>query len=495
MHLNILSIIFIAILLIAALLLGATVAAKRTHTSILLIFQTIVSFVICAFCSYLAYAFYKDTRPFLDVRAQIFGLNFQLEPLGIIFMVMISVLWFATNIYSLGYFKNSSKPIKYYFCILASIFSAIMLAIAGDLITAFLFYELLTLFTFPLIITSGTDQELKAANKYILSLVFFSLTLLLPAIVLILHYCGSAIFTAGGIVSSNLSTIMILVTFLMFLYGSAKIALIPVHFWLPSAMVAPIPVSALLHAVAVVKAGLFIFLKVCIYIYGIDCLYKMNEHFSQLIGFNFFALLIGLSVVIASFVAFRQAQLKKLLAYSTINNMSLCLLPLSMFSIDGIKASVLQMISHAVGKITLFFAVGYWERELSIKSIQDLSAAVFHKSKFVAWIFVIAAFSIIGFPPLAGFASKAYTIYVLLIDRYNYIALAAILLSTLFGAHYFGQIIYRIFFVKTPISSDNSMCVSAMKIALFLVCVLVLFYAMLFPTVISFLDKIQFYAE
>ena len=473
--------------------LAITIWKKHVCHMPFLIFQTILSFIVCTFCLVLAYCLHKDLRPFFDVRAQMFGLNFQLEPIGVIFLVMVSVLWLVTNIYSLGYFKNAPK--RYSFCMMVSIFSAMMLAISGDLITGFLFYELLTLFTFPLIISTGSDHELKAATKYILSLVFFSLTLLLPAMVLLLHYCGTLKFTCGGIVANNLSMAMFLLTFLMVLYGTAKTALMPVHFWLPSAMVAPIPVSALLHAVAVVKAGLFIFLKICVYIYGIDNLLKMNNYFSQFIGFNLFAILVGLSVVLASYVALRQTQLKKLLAYSTINNMSLCLLPISMFSIEGIKASVLHMISHAISKITLFFAVGYWERELSIKSIQDLDTTVLKRSRLVAHIFAVGAFSIIGIPPLAGFVSKAYTIYALLIDKCNYIALAAILLSTLFGAHYFGRIIYRLFFVKGQEQRSTIKSGILMKLTLLLACILVLIYVLVFLKILDFMDKIQFYVE
>lgn len=449
----------------------------------MMIFQTFCSAVVCMLCFVLSYA---APRVFFHVHFG--GLSFQLEPVGLVFINVLSILWFITNLYSLGYFKNVSKT--YSACTFASIISAMLLALSGNLITAFIFYELLTIFTFPLVKGSGTEQESKAARKYILILMFCSFVLLLPALVLVLHYCGTLDFVVGGVVGPNFPSVMIFLTFLMFLYGCSKIALVPVHLWLPGAMVAPIPVSALLHAVAVVKAGLFIFLKICIYIYGIDCLSKINSNF------NCFVYLVGFSILAASYTAVRQTKLKGLLAYSTINHMSLCLLPLSMFSAEGVKAAVLHMTTHALGKITLFFAAGYWEKVFSIKSIDQLNYGIFQNAKSVGYIFAIAALSVIGIPPLAGFISKAYMIYSLLLGEANYIALGILLLSTLFGVHYFIKVIYRIFFVSTAGSiTPNKAGESWMKLAMFITCALVIAYVVCLPRLLSILDSIEFSSD
>jgi len=369
-----------------------------------------------------------------------------------------------------------------------------MLAIAGDLITSFIFYELLTLLTFPLIIGTGAPKEINAARKYIFTLMGLSLTLFLPAIAIIYYSTGAVGFVAGGILqASNIAAMLAVVTFIMFVYGVAKTAIMPVHFWLPSAMVAPVPVSALLHAVAVVKSGLLIILKICVYIYGIDYL---AEIFKSFWNSNLVIILCGASVFLSAVIALYQDNIKKLLAYSTINHLSICLLSVFMFSVAGIKAAIFHMIGHAVSKLSLFFTTGILESKYGGTNINDLKGLV-QKSKGLAFLFTVATLSMIGVPLLAGFVGKAYIFYAAVEDKINYLVVIVLSVSILISASYFLRIIYNVYCTVNEIKSvkvnkEYNYSELAMKVATILGCVCVLCYFFSFPFLMEFLDKIQF---
>ena len=462
----------------------------------ILLFQVAVSFYVMIFCAYLIYELYTDSPTFLFMREKIFGLSFNLEPIGLVFLNMVSVLWFLTSVYSLGYVNLNQRinANKLSFFMIGAVSSTLMLAIAGDLITTFIFYELLTLLTFPLILGIGVQKEINAARKYIVILMGLSLILFLPAIAIVYYFAGDVSFTAGGVLkSSNIATPLAVVAFLMFIYGVAKTAIMPVHFWLPSAMVAPIPVSALLHAVAVVKSGLLVLLKICVYIYGIDYLSEMVRSFWNS---NFIIILCGASVIFSAIIASYQTNIKKLLAYSTINHLSICLLSVFMFSIAGIKAAIFHMIGHAVSKLSLFFATGILESKYGGTNIINLIGLV-KKSKGLALLFTVAILSMIGIPPLAGFVGKAYIFYASINDKVDYIVVATLTISILISASYFIRLIYNMYFVvnksvSLKVSKEDKYSEGAMKIATILSCCCILCYVFSFPFLMKFLDKIQF---
>ena len=213
--------LFILLFIITALFF---IGASRRYNSrkTILLFQVVISFYVTALCFYFMYSLYTNSPTFLFMRGKIFGLSFNLEPIGIVFLNMVSFLWFLTSLYSLGYvnLKQRINANKFSFFMICAVSSTFMLAIAGDLITSFIFYELLTLLTFPLIIGTGAPKEINAARKYIFTLMGLSLTLFLPAIAIIYYSTGAVGFVAGGILqASNIAAMLAVVTFIMFVYG------------------------------------------------------------------------------------------------------------------------------------------------------------------------------------------------------------------------------------------------------------------------------------
>ncbi|MBP9791792.1 MAG: cation:proton antiporter [Rickettsiales bacterium] len=377
---------------------------------------------------------------------------------------------------------------KFYICTTGSIFSTIMIAISNTLISTFAFYELLTLFTYPLISNTNTNHEKKEARFYLYFLISTSSIILFPLILFLGTHFSTVTFKVGGILNNDYAYITPMV--ILVLYGVAKAAIIPVHFWLPRAMVAPIPVSALLHAVAVVKSGIFIIIKMYIYIFGI----KMLKHLPSWHGVNIITILCALSMLLSAIIAIYQVTLKKLLAYSTINQLSLCLLAASLFTVHGIKASILHLLSHAVSKITLFFTAGYIYSNARITKIKDMNGLA-KKLPVTSFMFAIGALSVIGIPPLAGFISKAYILYAAIAAQPNYLVMFTITASIILSTHYFGTIIYKIYFQKMDtkdraIYSETSN--SSMIVGTIFSIILVFTYIICYPYIISLLERINY---
>ena len=202
------------------------------------------------------------------------GIAFKVEPLGMMFALVASTLWIVNSVYSIGYMRGHDEPrqTSFFVCFAIAISSTVALAFSKNLFTLFIFYEILTLSTYPLVAHKGNDEARHGARTYLILLIGTSMVLLLPAIIITLNLAGTIEFTPGGILDGKVSGPPLALLLALFMFGIGKAALMPFHFWLPSAMVAPTPVSALLHAVAVVKAGVFTVLKVVVYIFGIDFL-------------------------------------------------------------------------------------------------------------------------------------------------------------------------------------------------------------------------------
>ena len=263
------------------------------------------------------------------------GINFEVEPLGIIYAGLASMLWLFSIIYSAGYlrFKNDVKQTRFFIYFALSIGASIGLAFSSNLISAFIFYELLTLVTFPLVTHNGTAEAKQAGRSYLICLLGGSIAFMLPAIVAVYALSGSVDFIAGGIIfKPDVSHNALMLVFLLFLFGAAKAAIIPMHGWLPKAMVAPAPVSALLHAVAVVTGGVFIIAKVIIYVFGAD-----NIEFASILK-EILIYITMATIVISGIMALFQPQIKKRLAYSTISNLSFIILAFALLTVCGAVA-------------------------------------------------------------------------------------------------------------------------------------------------------------
>lgn len=362
------------------------------------------------------------------------------EPLSILFALLASGLWIVTSIYSMGYLRStrSVHTTRYYACFALALFGAMGVAFAANLLTLFVFYEVLTLSTYPLVTHLGSERARDGARTYLLILLSTSIGLLLPAIVWTWSVAGTLDFVPGGILEGKLGPVAATVLLLMFLFGTAKAAVMPVHRWLPAAMVAPTPVSALLHAVAVVKAGVFTLAKVVIYIFGTDFLAR--------VPYEVIALYIaGFTVLAASVVALRQTNIKRLLAYSTIGQLGYVVMATMALAPYAEIGAALHIVAHAFAKITLFFTAGAIYIASKKTEVTQLSGIGLRMPWTMA-AFSVGALSMIGVPPTAGFVSKWFIIAGAF-QLQSYFVLFVLTVSTALNAAYFLPIIYRAFFL------------------------------------------------
>jgi multicomponent Na+:H+ antiporter subunit D len=329
-------------------------------------------------------------------------LTFTLEPLGAVFAMVASGLWIVNSLFSIGYMRgnNEKDQTRFYLCFTIAIASAMGIALAGNLLTLFFFYEALTLSTYPLVAHKGDEKARKGASIYLGILLATSIGLLLPAVFAVWHFAGTTDFTAGGVLGDAVSITTGGVLLFLFAFGIGKAALMPIHPWLPNAMVAPTPVSALLHAVAVVKAGVFTMLKVTTYIFG-------AEFMRALPAADWIAWIAGASILLASLIAMTKDNLKARLAYSTVSQLSYITLGAMLASPAAMLGGALQIVMHAFGKITLFMGAGAIYTGAKKSEISQLDGlGRYMPVTFVA--FGIGALSIIGVPPFGGVWPKIF---------------------------------------------------------------------------------------
>lgn len=367
------------------------------------------------------------------------ALALRVEPLGILFALLASGLWFVTSVYAIGYMraKREQHQTRFYVCFAIAICGAMGVALAANLVTLFVFYEVLTLSTYPLVSHAGDRRAMEGARTYLAILLTTSIGLLLPAIIWTYHVAGTVDFIPGGILAGKLGPTEAAILLTMFVLGVGKAAVMPVHRWLPAAMVAPTPVSALLHAVAVVKAGVFTITKVVIYIFGIDFLAGVPAE-------RLLVYLAGFTVIAASVVALRQDNLKRLLAYSTIGQLSYIVLAALVLTPFAEIGAAIHMVAHAFGKITLFFVAGAIYVAANKAQVSQLDG-IGHRMPWTMTAFAVGALSMIGVPPTAGFVSKWYMIAGAF-QNDLYFVLIVLILSTALNAAYFLPIIHRAFF-------------------------------------------------
>ncbi len=341
-------------------------------------------------------------RPRLDLVEFLPGLTLalELEPLGMVFALVASGLWIITSVYAAGYLrgKNESHQTRFFVCFALAIFGALGVAFAGNMITLFVFYEAITLSTFPLVTHAGTEAAKRAGRVYLGVLMGTSIAFLLLAVAWTQHLAGTTEFTVGGILNGRVDSQLLPWLLALYALGTAKAALMPFHRWLPAAMVAPTPVSALLHAVAVVKAGVFTITKVVIYIFGLDLLQTTGAS-------TWLQALAAFTLISAAIVALSQDNLKRRLAYSTISQLAYIVLGASLVTTSSLVGAGLHIVTHAFGKITLFFCAGaiyVGAHKSRISEMHGLGV----KMPWTFAAFFVASLSIIGIPPLGGAWSK-----------------------------------------------------------------------------------------
>ena len=367
------------------------------------------------------------------------ALAFKVEPLGLLFAVVASALWIVTSIYSIGYMRANNEPrqTSYYVCFAVALGSTMAIAFAKNLFTLFLFYEALTLSTYPLVTHKADAEAIRAGRVYLIMLLGTSTVLLLPAIVATWVLAGTIDFTAGGILEGKASGWVSGILLALYVFGIGKAAIMPLHSWLPAAMVAPTPVSALLHAVAVVKAGVFAIVKVMVYVFGIEAL-RTSGHSGWLIY------VAGATVIVASLIALRQDNLKRLLAYSTVSQLSYVVLAAAILAPISVVGAAMHIAAHAVSKITLFFAAGSIYTATHKTEVSELKG-IGRRMPWTMGAFAVGALSMIGVPPTAGFLGKWFMLSGAM-QAGQWLAVGVIILSTLLNAAYFLPIVVSAFF-------------------------------------------------
>ena len=390
-------------------------------------------------------------RPGVTVTELLPGveLAFRVEPLGMLFAALASGLWIVNSLYSIGYMRGNKEKhqTRFYVMFAVSLAATMGVAFAANLFTLFLFYEILTLSTYPLVAHKGDEHTKRSARIYLGVLLTTSIGLFLPAIIWTYTVAGTGDFVPGGILAGAVEGPAIGLLLGLFVFGIGKAAVMPVHRWLPAAMVAPTPVSALLHAVAVVKAGVFTITKVIVYIFGVDFLFAAPSS-----GWLLYAA--AFTIIAASVVALRQQNLKRLLSYSTIAQLSYVVMAAAILKPLAEIGAAIHMVAHAFGKITLFFAAGAIYVAAKKTEINQLKG-IGRRMPVTMTAFTIGALSMIGVPPTGGFVSKWYILAGAFQDD-NYVAVATIILSTVLNAAYFLPIIYMAWFMREEEAPANA---------------------------------------
>lgn len=364
-----------------------------------------------------------------------FALRLRAEPLGLVFAAVASGLWLLNSSYSIGYMRaeRAHHQTRFYACFAFALMAVMGVALADNLLTLFVFYEMLTLVTYPLVVHWQTPVAIRGARLYLGYLLGTSLVPFLGAILWSWAVAGTVDFRLGGILSGHLDDGAMAVLLGLYAWGIGKAALMPLHGWLPAAMVAPTPVSALLHAVAVVKAGVFSLLKIAVYVFGIDTL-------AHGVG-TWLVWVAAASVVAASLIALTKNDLKARLAYSTIAQLALVTLAVGLGHPLAIAAGVLQLVAHAWGKITLFFGAGAIQIAAHRKYLSELDG-LGHAMPLLFAALLVASLSVAGVPPFAGFWAKYYLLTVAW-ERQDLVLIAVLGLSTLLTLSYLLPIIIR----------------------------------------------------
>lgn len=372
------------------------------------------------------------------------SITLRADALSMIFAVSASFLWIITVFYSAGYMRglHEHAQTRFSVCFALALFGAIGCAFSDNLLTLYLFYEIVSITTYPLVAHHQDKEGYEGGKKYLVYLTSTAKGLVLPAMVLIYVLTGSLDFAhnvRSGILPSTVSHGIVTALYICCILGFAKNGIMPLHNWLPSAMVAPTPVSALLHAVAVVKVGVFSTVRVMLYVFGVDTMSTLNLGLPT-------AYFVSITILVASAVALSKDDLKARLAYSTVSQLSYIILGVALLTPAGIEGGLIHIANHAFSKITLFFCAGAIYVAAHKKKISEMGG-LGRAMPFTFGAFAIASLSMIGAPPVAGFVSKWYLLIGAL-DAGSIGILVVLLASTVLNAAYFAPIVYHAFFGK-----------------------------------------------
>ena len=431
--------------LVGAIGIYVTRHIPNLRESVTLLTASLVAILVLTIASQ-----FLDGKEFaLTIAEPIPGLSiaFKIEALGMLFALVVGLLWLVTSIYAIGYMRshNEKNQTRFFIAFAVAITCAFGIAFSDNLFTLFIFYEMLTLSTYPLVTHSGTNEAKKAGRVYLGILLGTSIAFFLLGILITWFVSGTLTFQEGGVLAGKLDPAWAGLLYALFLFGIGKAAIMPFHRWLPAAMVAPTPVSALLHAVAVVKAGVFTLLKVTIYIFGSDFILSNNVT-GALIW------VAAITILLASMIAMTKDNLKARLAYSTISQLSYIALGAMLATKSGLIGASMHIVMHAFSKITLFFAAGAILVVTHKKLVSELNG-LGRAMPITFGAFLIGTLSIIGLPPFGGMWSKWY-FGLGVVETSQLLLLAVLMLSSLLNIAYLLPIPIRAFFSK-PTSGEH----------------------------------------
>ncbi len=368
------------------------------------------------------------------------------DAMSMIFALVASSLWTIAVFYSMGYMRGLKEHAQTRFnaCFALAIFGAIGVAFSDNLFTMYLFYEIVSICTYPLVAHHQDEEGYLGARKYIIYLTTTAKAFLLPAMILIYVLTGTLDFApdiTGGIFPQGSNSLLVIMLYIFCIFGFAKNGVMPFHHWLPGAMVAPTPVSALLHAVAVVKVGVFCTTRVMLYTFGTDTMQALNLGIPT-------AYFVGFTILTASIIALSKDNLKARLAYSTVSQLSYIILGVALLTVPGIQGGLIHIVNHAFAKITLFFCAGAIYVVTHKKYISEMEG-LGRTMPFTFAAFGIASLSMIGAPPVAGFISK-WHLLVGSVEAHQFGILLILIASTILNAAYFAPVTYKAFFGRAP---------------------------------------------
>jgi multicomponent Na+:H+ antiporter subunit D len=367
--------------------------------------------------------------------------SLRVDQLGLLFATLSSVLWLVTTLYAIGYLEGGPHRRRFFAFFSLCVTASTGIALSGNVLTFFIFYEFLTLSTYPLVVHRGTDNAVEAGRTYLWYTIGGG-TVLFLGVVGLFVLAGPIYFGQTEIIANLISVYPTQLTILFFilLTGLAvKAAIFPLHGWLPVSMVAPAPVSALLHAVAVVKAGAFGIVRLVYDVYGIGVAEQMNY-------LNVLAVFAAFTIIYGSIRALFQDDFKKRLAYSTVSQLSYIALGVAIVGVLSSTGAIVHLVHQGIMKITMFFAAGNVAETYGYKKISQLNG-IGRRMPLTMGAFTIAAFGMIGLPPVAGFISKWY-LGLGAVEAGSYWVILVLLASSALNAAYFLPIVYRAWFCE-----------------------------------------------
>lgn len=432
-----------------------------------------------------------------DARIDLFSimdgltLSFKVDGMSCIFAGLVSILWPLASLYGFEYMTHEERPNTFFAFYTMTYAITLAVAMAANLFTLYVFYECLTLITLPLVVHKQDAKSVRAGRKYL----YFSISgaaLAFIALVFTLHYGATTDFTLGGILDmtkvAGHEQMLRLVFLLAFIGFGTKAAVFPMYAWLPAASVAPTPVTALLHAVAVVNAGAYAVLRVIYYAFGTELLYGTAAQTIALAIACF-------TIIFGSAMAVKEQHFKRRLAYSTISNLSYMLMGAALMTPSGMVGSLSHLVCHGLMKITLFYCAGAILVRTEQEYVQDLRG--FAKvMPFTCGVLVISSVAMVGIPPLAGFVSK-WNLLTAAADTglaMGTVSIITLIISAVLTAIYLFSVAMPMYFrplnegVSFP--TENRDPSWMMKLPLFILTLLVIGVGMFSQPLVTFLRQI-----